>query len=115
MKKMHVGMFNGVDEAVAKVMELQAEGYRAAQISAETRSESVASALQNRIDIVVDKVMESHQNDDQGVSLFIETEDEERDSSAELSESGEVLSSEDHNEPRDANSELVPRINTTNL
>ncbi|MDW0114562.1 hypothetical protein QT711_15290 [Sporosarcina saromensis] len=114
MTKKHVGTFNGVDEAVIKISGLQAEGYRDEQISAEVSSENVASALEKRTSIVVDKMTDPHQ-EDRAVSLFIEAEEEERDSSAELTESGEVLSSEDHNEPRDANSELMPRINTTNL
>lgn len=65
---------------------------------------------------------------DGGIALFVENvepvpqtgghlveEDLDRDSSAAMTESGEVLSNEEDSEPRDANSESVPRLNTNNL
>ena len=44
-----------------------------------------------------------------------EVEDTERDSMAQMTDSGEVLSGEDIMQPRDANAGTVPRINTDNL
>ncbi|MCG7343768.1 hypothetical protein MHZ92_06460 [Sporosarcina sp. ACRSL] len=44
-----------------------------------------------------------------------EVEDTERDSMAQMTESGEVLAGDDILQPRDANAGTVPRINTDNL
>ena len=65
---------------------------------------------------------------DGGIALFVEdvepnghssvqplSEQLDRDSSAAITESGEVLSDDEDIEPRDANSESVPRVNTSNL
>ncbi|MCM3744470.1 hypothetical protein M3193_09965 [Sporosarcina luteola] len=45
----------------------------------------------------------------------VEIEDAERDSRAQLTDSGEVLSGDDSLQPRDENTGTVPRINTEHL
>lgn len=65
---------------------------------------------------------------DGGIALFVEdlepdgqsglqplSDQLDRDSSAAMTDSGEILSDDEDIEPRDANSESVPRVNTNNL
>lgn len=135
MKKRYIGTLYTVDAIVKKIMELKEQGYSEEQVSIVTESVDISSELRRQTAITVNGIgnenflnqlvlmgITQHESreifneiKDGGIALFVETEDTERDSSVALTDSGEVLSNDEDMQSRDANSESIPRINTTNL